>query len=524
MNFLALGLLLPQLALAQSAAVGTDLEYREPELEKKKGERLEVSAGFESEWHEYNDLDFRALDERSDQAILDSDDRNSFAFSGAFLNLGYDIDKRTRFGVSASHRGLWGNDQIGNINRFGGLFYFTALFLQHELPMGDQNIRVRVGREFYSLGGMGGARDYVLADVLDQIRVRVPIGKVGHLDVIPVGVVGMSSSNDNANFVSFIGQSSAQTFGYNGDQMTRRHGANLALRKLGPADVRAYAFYTDVGALGSGSDITYNGRLGNFADNDWVANFGLRGAVTLGDVVTPYASVDLSRGIDRKELVAADVDANGMAVGGGVIASNLDRDKPMQAGFRTELSFFQAAGPTYREDGLQSSHGYVGMKARQVGGLIADRFMGWHPSAYVGMFGVSDDPHVTSRKSGTRVLHASASGQLDSGLSGGISYWYMQDTGATGVNLNQLENIDPPAGYSRRAYAAQERMGTTLGQEIDVDLGYQLSKALSVYSTGAVMLPGDFYGIEVARVAGDQLGSNDPQMPWAFTAGTRARF
>ena len=43
MNFLALGLLLPQLALAQSAAVGTDLEYREPELEKKKGERLEVS-------------------------------------------------------------------------------------------------------------------------------------------------------------------------------------------------------------------------------------------------------------------------------------------------------------------------------------------------------------------------------------------------------------------------------------------------------------------------------------------------
>jgi hypothetical protein len=529
-NLLLWGLLAPQVALAQST--GTDLEYREPELGKKdKDTRLEVSGGFESEWHEYNDLDFRTLDESSDQAILDSDDRNSLAFTGAFLNLAYDIDKRTRFGVSASHRGLWGNDQIGNINRFGGLFYFTALFLQHEIPMGDRAVRVRVGREFYSIGGLGGARDYVLADVVDQVRVRIPLGGAGHLDVIPVGVMGSSSANDGANFVSFIGQSTTQTHGFRGDQMTRRHGGVLHLDELGPVNLSAYGFYTDIGALGSGSDISYNGRLGNFSDNDWVANFGLRAAAGLG-VVTPYASVDLSRGIDRKELVAADIDTNGLAAGAGVILDTIDdgakgkkkKKKKDPAGVRAEASFFQAQGGAYRDDGLQTSHGYTGMKARQVGGLLADRFMGWHPSAYVGMFGVSDDPHAVSRTSGTRVLHASVGGQLPVGLSATVSYWYLQDTGVSDLQLDKLDQIDPPFGYSREAFAAQERAGTVLGQEIDLDVAYQLSEALSLYGAGAVMLPGDFYAIPVARVAGDQLGSADPATPWAAMIGTKARF
>ncbi len=526
MNLLLWGLLSPTVALAQST--GTDLEYREPELGKKDKEtRLEVKGGFESEWHEYDNLDFRALDESSDQAILDSDDRNSFAFTGAFMSLAYDIDKRTRFGMSASHRGLWGNDQIGNINRFGGLFYFTALFVQHEIPTSGRDIRLRVGREFYALGGQAGSRDYVLADVVDQVRVRFPVADVGFLDVIPVGVVGNASMNDGANFVSFIGQSTTQSHGFRGDQMTRRHGALLALDDLGPADVRAYGFYTDIGALGSGSDISYNGRLGNFADNDWVANFGVRAAATFG-AVSPYASFDLSRGIDRKELVAADIDTNGMALGAGVVLDTIGdaaRETPIQAtGVRAEASFFQAQGGAFRNDGLQTSHGYVGMKARQVGGLLADRFMGWHPSAYVGMFGISDDPHRMARTSGTRVLHGSVSGRFGKGLSAGVSYWYLQDMGVSDLNLGNLDAIDPPFGYSREAFAAQERAGTLLGQEIDVDVEYQFTKAMSVYGTGAVLLPGEFYGIEVARVAGDQLGSADPAMPWAASIGTKARF
>ncbi len=522
MTVLSLGLLLlPRIALAQST--GTDLEYRDQELEKQKGKKLEVSAGFESEWHEFDNLDLRTLDESSDQNILDSDDRDSFAFTGAYMNLGYDIDPRTRFGVSASHRGLWGNDQIGNVNQFGGIFYFTALFLQHDIPAGDQAVRVRVGREFYSLGGMGGAKDYILADVLDQVRVRVPLADVGFIDIVPVSVVGHSSNNDNANFVSFIGQSTTQTFGFRGDHMTRRSGAMVALDKLGPADIRAYAFYTDIGALGTGSDISYNGALGNFADNDWVANFGLRAAASFGPV-TPYASLDLSRGIDRKELVAVDVDNNGMAVLGGVVVNTIDDEDKEPAGFRGELSFFQAQGAAWRNDGMQTSHGYVSMKARQAGGLLADRYMGWHPSAYVGMFGISDEPNAVDRKSGTRVLSASAGFQLPFGLGATASYWFMQDTGASGLNLASLDSIDPPYGYSREAFAAQERAGKTLGQEVDLDLSYQVTDKLSIYGTGAVMLPGDYYSIVIARVAGDQLGSPTPASPWAGTVGTRARF
>ena len=63
MILLALGLALSPTAHAQSNT--EDLEYRRPELEKKKGQKLDVKAGFEAEWLEVGDLDFRALDESS---------------------------------------------------------------------------------------------------------------------------------------------------------------------------------------------------------------------------------------------------------------------------------------------------------------------------------------------------------------------------------------------------------------------------------------------------------------------------
>ena len=47
----------------------------------------------------------------------------------------------------------------------------------------------------------------------------------------------------------------------------------------------------DLGALGSGSDISYDGLLGNFSDNDWVANVGVRGEATFGPV-TPFLAID----------------------------------------------------------------------------------------------------------------------------------------------------------------------------------------------------------------------------------------
>ena len=79
-------LALPSFAFAQSNT--EDLEYRESELDRQQ-DKLEVRGGFEAQWHEYDNIDLRLLDESSDQAILDSDDRSSFAFTGVQLELGY---------------------------------------------------------------------------------------------------------------------------------------------------------------------------------------------------------------------------------------------------------------------------------------------------------------------------------------------------------------------------------------------------------------------------------------------------
>ncbi len=517
-------LALPSLAGAQSST--DDLEYRSSDLNRQK-DKLEVRGGFEAQWHEYDNLDMRALTEESDQAILDSDDRNSFAFTGVQIELGYKADEKTRLVVGASHRGLWGNDQIGSVNQYGSLLYFTSLYVDYA-PTGlkQSPVTIRMGREYYELGGLGGAKDFVLADVLDQVRVTVKTGEIGRLEIVPITVVGSSSQNDNANFVSYIGQSASQSFGFRGDHMTRRFGGMYVLDGIESLDVRAYAFYTDIGALGTGSDISYNGTLGNFADNDWAANAGLRASYTIADVVTPFASLDMSTGLDRKEEVALDVTNYGKALYGGVVVDNRDKEG---TGVRAEATFFRADGPTFDADtALQSSHGYVGMKARQVGGTIVDRFLGWHPTAYVGMFGISDNPQDMSRKSGTQAIHASAGYTFGFGFGVEAAWWSLTDTGSTAFKLDTLADMNPPFGYSRAEFQAQERLGKSLGQEIDLTLTQRLSDSLSFSVNGGYFNPGEFYDIQIERVAGTALGPTAPgkqaENVWAINAGTRMRF
>ena len=499
-----------------STALAQDIEYLDPEFEGEEDNKLTVNGMIETQWHEYNNLDFRERDETTDQTILDSDDRNSFAFSGASLALAYEPDDRTTIGAAFAHRGLWGNDQIGNTTPFGSWMWFSALFLEYRFGTGDNAVTAKVGRQFFDLGGSPG-NDYVLADVLDMVRVDIPLAGVGRLVLVPINVAGLSSSTGDANFVSFIGQNTTQTFGFRGDHMTRRTGGMIVLDELVEGlDARAYAFYTDVGALGTGSDISYNGALGNFSDNDWVLNAGVRASYAAGGI-TPYAHFDYSTGVDRKELIARDVSAIGFAAGGGVDIELGDEE----SGFRGQLEYFEATGSNSSSDGLMFNHGYVGMKARQVGGILGNRFLGWHPTAYVGMFGVSDNPQDTSRKAGTRVIEAHAG--YDFGRTEfDVGYWFLQDTGNTSVDFDDLANLDPPFGYAREEFAAQERLGRVLGHEINGTVDYDLSDLISMRLNGGVLLPGSFYELPVARVAGTALGGD--QFAWAANAGVRVSF
>jgi hypothetical protein len=518
-------MLLVSLAVGSALAVNRpDQEYRSADIEADK--KLNVRGRIESEVYEFDNLDFRKLDETSDQSILDSDDRGAFAFTGASLALGYTVDPQVRVFFEAGHRGLWGDDQIGSVNSFGGFLYIPSMYAELWTSKDPgRGARFRIGRQFYQIGGLGGARDYVLADVLDMVRVDVALGTVGTFTLIPMNLFSVSADLSEVNFVSLLGQQYSETFDFRGDTVTRRFGGVLALDGLpAPVEAAAYLFYSDVGARGTGSDISYDGALGNFADNDWVLNAGVRASATIGDLVRPYAHLDLSRGVDRKEVIVEDVDCNGLAYGIGVRLDGSSMLADGLPGVFGEVSFFDAFGPAYAKNGQQYSHGYVGMKGQQAGGQLLNRFMGWHPTAYLGRNGVSDAPHEVQRIAGTRVIHAEAGVELPVGLKASAGWWLLQDNGLTLLNFSDLDNITPPFGYSRAEFSAERRLGQTLANEVNVEFGWEFGEHVEAYGGVATVSPGPFYATVIDRVAGTALGSPSPVNAWAVYAGSQVTF
>lgn len=505
-----------------------DLEFQgsEAPLERKiKG--LRTRFGFDLEWHELNNLNFRRLDESTDQNILDSDDRSGFAFTGVNFELDYEVDDTVNIMFGGSHRGLWGTHQIGTTNQFGGWMYFTAVFLDWH-PWGKDGTHIRIGRQPFQIGNLAGTRDFAWADINDMIRVDVPIKGFGSFTAIPVDVVGSTPGVDDVNFAGYIASSTESPWNFRGQNRTLRTGGLLRFHQDdSPFRLTGYGFFTAIGAggarrdgrPGTGADISYAGELGNFADNDWVTNAGLRAEASF-KLVDFFASLDGSYGIDRKEAVARDVDTNGAAWSAGAIIKSSEEFK----GPRLMLTYYEALGAAYAEDGMQYSHGYVGMKGRHIDGLIANRYLGMHPAAYVGWSGISHDLHESDRKGGTRVLQAKASWLSIGPMTVVGNFLYLQDTGASFLDFSRINTIDPPYGYSRAEFAAQERLGQTLGQEVDLEFYFDMSDKLLFNVSGGVFLPGGYYKTEVARVAGTQLGHPDAMPAWVLNAGTHLRF
>lgn len=505
-----------------------DLEYKKDEVPTKKIVKgLSTRVRIDMEWHEVNNLDFRTLDESTDQSILDSDDRTGLAFTGIGLGLDYEVDDKTDISFGAAHRGLWGTDQLGGTNRFGGWVYFTSMYVDYH-PWGEDGVVIRLGRQPFEVGNLAGTRDYAFADIADMIRVDVPLKGVGRFTLIPIDVAASTPSADDVNFVGYVSQSTSSPWNFRGKNRSLRYGAMFQLDIDDvPVQATAYGFFTQVGAggarrdgtPGTGADISYAGELGNFADNDWIANGGLRAQFESGPVAA-YAQLEASTGIDRKEKVARDVDTNGAAWGAGVVLEPGDSD----SGFRGQLSYFESLGAAYAQDGMLYSHGYVGMKGRQIDGLIANRYLGLHPTAYLGWSGVSQDLHESDRKGGTRVLQARVGYEGAGPVTVSANVLFLQDTGVTFLDFDRIDTIDPPYGYSREEFAAEERMGKIMGQELDLDVWIEASAKMRFNLSGGIFLPGEYYKIEVQRVAGTQLGSADAPPAWVLNGGTHLRF
>ena len=194
------------------------------------------------------------------------------------------------------------------------------------------------------------------------------------------------------------------------------------------------------------------------------------------------------------------------------------------AGALVQLRYFESQGASYGSDGLQTSHGYVGMKAQQVGGTLFNRFLGIHPTAYAGRSGIVDNPQDPARKAGLRTLEAFGGYQFDRGFRFLAGAWLLQDTGTSDVDFDDIDSLELPFGYSRVESAATERFGRVLGTELNLDVGWQFGPYVEAFARGAVIVPGTYYELVIDRTAGLALGSTDQVMPWALQAGTRVSF
>ncbi len=498
-------------------------------------ERLSVSVFLQSEFHTFNNLDLLPLDETSEQSIIDTDDGARFGYTFVAARLRYAIERHLAFNLGLSLQGLWGNDQIGSPNRFGSIFYFSALNFDYEIGERDRGIDFRIGRQYFRIGGT--PKDYFLKDILDAAVVVGKLGKGGDLRIMAFDFYASGESPDEVNFVRYLGQGTDRVEGMRGDTNTFRYGAIYENDRLVEnLDAKLFLFFADIGAIGTGADITFNGEFGNFADNDWALMSGGRAAyeVAMNDRLKLRCFGEFARaeGTDRKEDLVRDVDIGGNAFSGGL---ELAYSMPKSRAIRLSLQGFHADGPDYASDGLPFSHGFVSFKGDQVGGINLDRYAGWHPSAYVGSGGIDDTPQNVDRKSGTRFVASEVALRLLSATELRLGAWFLWDTGhsfladryETPEQLREALDsgvVEVPFGISREEFFAEARLGKYLGTEYNVGITYEATPALSVYGNGGIFLPGAFYEIPIDRIAGSALGSTDPANFWTVSFGTKVLF
>ncbi|MEO1270988.1 MAG: hypothetical protein AAFX99_23105, partial [Myxococcota bacterium] len=263
----------------------------------------------------YENLDLLPLEEDTDQAIVNTDDRHTFAYSSIVASLDYFVEEGLIVSVSLAHNGLWAEDQVGAEGQLiGALNFYELMFTYTPLEVEPVAVSFELGRQQFKIGGV--PKDYIMEDVLDALILTVDGRQFGRLRIM---AVDFYTANDlpDASFVRYIG-GREPVLGLRGDTFTLRtglvyeqEGDNALVEGL---MLKAYAFYADIGGGPideTGADITYGGSLGNFSDNDWAAVYGARAGYTLGidagTELTVFAEGAQSTGIDRKEDVARDV-------------------------------------------------------------------------------------------------------------------------------------------------------------------------------------------------------------------------
>lgn len=540
-------MLVTSTALAQEEGPSDSASVDVPEDEEPEDERrLRTKFLLSSELHSMNNLDMRERDESSDQSILETDDRNTFGYTSIAAELAYDVLDDTQFDVAAAHTGMWGNDQLGGLSgaaideqeteladRGAHFLWIYRLSVSWQAVESDAfSLETTIGRQDFEIGGVED--DYFFEDTVDGITIDIGMGPAGELKLLPLDFYAANASPEDVDFGDYVARQPT-VMGFRGDTNTMRFGG-VYKYALSGFEGRLFGFYADIGAstraTSTGADRTFNGTLGNFSDRDysWMAGTRLSYDHELeGGNIGVFGEYARSGGIDRKdtEVGLFDVVNEGNALGGG-LRGGLDLDTIALDGL---LRYFHADGGLYaRESGVQYSHGFVGMKGSETGGLNLDRYMGMHPSAYVDVNGIADHPQEVDRKSGTDSFQAGLGFDLADRFRTEFDAWYLIDTSQKSDPDRDPNTVagELPFGYTEADIEAQERFGDPLGTELNLSFLFRANRALNFYTKGGLFLPSDYYATEIERTASQggnpALGSPDPEMFWAVLGGTTLRF
>ena len=520
----------PEEAVSPDAIRAVETVEEEVEVDERLRWRFRVT----SEVHSSDNAGFRELDEtRGNQERLETDDRHMFGYTSVSLGANYQVLDDTQVSFGVSHSGLWGSDQLGGTNEFGGFFFVYDLHMDWMAVDTDAfKLNFKLGRQFYDIGGTH--RDYFLRDNIDGLTANLDFGDLaGRLRIL---AFDLYASQGRPDTVSFLRWHAGRDLVHNmrGETNTLRYGAVYentrlfeALELPGELEFRGFGYFAQIGGAGSGADRTHEGTLGNFSDQDFVWMAGTRIGYfhpVANGRVGAYGEYAYSGGIDRKEVNIGvnDVEIAGSAFGGAIL-SQFDFGR---VGIDGIAQYFFAEGPTYRASGLKHNHGFVSFRGNYIGGLNMGRYSGWRPSAYVGRNGIHTNEHSLRRESGTQMIHAGLGLNFDP-FRLDLGAWQYQDTGRTNLNRAELEVRGDalPSGYSRDELDAQQRLGRNLGLELNAALSFQANQALSIYGMGGIFMPGEFYEIEVSRNVGSARGSVDNlQNFWAISTGATLVF
>jgi len=528
-----------------------DDEDDEDDDEDDDEQRLETSFLLTSEVHSMNNLDLRPLDESTDQSILETDDRNTFGYTGLSAELTYEVLEDTDFDFAASHTGMWGSDQLGGLSgaepdeqadyRPNQAYHFLWIYRLsanwHPIENDSFGFQTTVGRQDFEIGG--AEDDFFLDDTLDAVTLEFDFGLAGKVRALALDFYGSNSSPEHASFVNYVGRNPT-VMGFRGDTNTLRHGLvyeNTQL--LDGLELRGFGFYADIGAGtgpgASGSDRSRDGALGNISDNDdaWLA--GTRAGYTHeSDIleVGGFGEFARSGGIDRKDIRDGllDVSNEGNAYGAGLHA----KFKPGGLRIDTDARWFHADGGYYNSDGIRYGHGFVSFKGDEIGGINLDRYAGFHPSAYVGPEGIEHAPQQIERRSGSEVVKAGLGVLIAEKLRIDFEAWHLWDNSVTKLDFDNLEDdaSDLPFGYTEADLRGQQRFGKSIGTELNTSVLYRANRALNFYAKGGAFLPSEYYEIPVSRTSEGTEGRNqytlqgsrNPAPFWAIAAGTTLNF